>query len=363
MLIAAACCAVVAVCFAAFSEDCRHWFIIPTALCGVLMGVDAVDWARGRINVLDSAGLIGLFGVYFFFIAPLLHISQDHVIADWSWLVETPPPDWRPWIGMMACLNFAGLLFYRVTMTAASKPGRRDSGVAWELNESRFPWVIGAVILIAALAQYWILSRFGGFASYISTFEEEGNEAFEGLGRLFLLGESLPILLVLGYVLIGRHYRASSTTIALVALLAGFLLTTIVVGGLRGARSYTILNLFWAVGMIHYCLRRITKPVVAAGLVFLVVFMYGYGFYKWGGTDVVQDGSRQTRTYRLGRRYESQLHADDSIRFGPLRHASLPALPTGCDRRLRIRLGPFLRRRRRVVHSGINLAGPTADET
>src|SRR5258708_24048940 len=75
-------------------ERTAHWFLVPVLLCGVLIGIDAVDWFRGRLDIFDPAGIIGLLGVHFFFLAPLLHVTWD------SWMrYINPPPDWRGWLG------------------------------------------------------------------------------------------------------------------------------------------------------------------------------------------------------------------------------------------------------------------------
>ena len=59
-----------------------------------------------------------------------------------------------------------------------------------------------------------------------------------------------------------------------------------VFGGLRGSRSQTVWSLFWATGIIHLWIRPLSKRFIAAGVCFLVAFMYLYGFYKGLGHDV-----------------------------------------------------------------------------
>src|SRR5688500_12713778 len=74
-----------------------HWFLIPTILCGALIGGDAIRWFRGRLDAYDPVGLMGVGGFFFFFLAPILHTVWDF------WFAEvTPPPDWREWLGQMA---------------------------------------------------------------------------------------------------------------------------------------------------------------------------------------------------------------------------------------------------------------------
>src|SRR5271163_3327239 len=45
------------------SSRFQHWFLIPVSLCGILIGIDAVEWLRGRVDLYDPAGIVGLLGV------------------------------------------------------------------------------------------------------------------------------------------------------------------------------------------------------------------------------------------------------------------------------------------------------------
>jgi hypothetical protein len=95
-----------------------------------LIGCDAIDWFRGRLSLFDPAGIIGLVGVHFFFLAPLLHVTWD------SWMLYiNPPPGWRDWLGGMAILNAAGLVLYRCAKKRAAiweKQTRKET--VWQLN-------------------------------------------------------------------------------------------------------------------------------------------------------------------------------------------------------------------------------------
>ena len=66
--IAWAVCLVVLVFCLARCSSCFHWFIIPVLLCGVVISHDMVDWLRGRFDVFDPVGILGIAGFYFFFL-------------------------------------------------------------------------------------------------------------------------------------------------------------------------------------------------------------------------------------------------------------------------------------------------------
>ncbi|NLF00223.1 MAG: hypothetical protein GX601_04515, partial [Anaerolineales bacterium] len=286
-----------------------HWFIIPVAACGTLIGADAVDWFRGRLDLFDPVGIIGLLGVHFFLLAPLLHVAWDR----WMGYIS-PPPDWRPWLGYMAMLNLGGLLIYRATRggtwSAARTPRRRT---VWRLNRRLFPFILACGLLLTLALQLWVYRRYGGVLGYIRSFEaREG--AFIGMGWVFMISESFPILAFFGYAIYAqsRGWARSWWAVALALLL--FLVVKLFFGGLRGSRSNTIWGLFWAAGIVHLWLRPLNRKVIYAGLAFLVLFMYVYGFYKGAGLEglsAVRDpAGRAAMEQRTGRTVESALLGD-----------------------------------------------------
>lgn len=254
--------------FVASSPRFQHWFVIPVLACGLLVALDAIPWLRRRIDLFDPVGVIGLYGWYFFFLTPLLHVQFD------QWLPYiVPPDDWRPWLGRMAVLNAAGLLAYRIARWYAEQ-GRVPRG-KWEISPRFLLWILLAAT-VAAIVQALVYSRFGGIGGYI----EAESDAFTGYGIIFLISDKFAIFLVLGWtgwlVLNGR--RPSLLTICLV--LVAVLVASIFFGGLRGSRSHSVYNLFWVVGIIHLILRPIPRTTVVFGLLGIVLFMYLYGFYK-----------------------------------------------------------------------------------
>src|SRR5437588_10852622 len=74
LLISSYLCILTVIGFVVASDRFLHWFVLPVACCGALIGIDAVDWLRGRVHLLDPVGILGLYGLHFFFLAPLLHV-------------------------------------------------------------------------------------------------------------------------------------------------------------------------------------------------------------------------------------------------------------------------------------------------
>lgn len=284
---------IVAVFFMFLSQQCQHWFIIPVILCGVLIGIDAVDWLRGRLPVFDAIGLSGMFGVFFFFVAPLLHVAWD------SWMVYIiPPNDWRPWLGGMALLNALGLLLYRyIRYISPIWIKAYLTKTTWQINKK----LIGPLLIISlvgsAVLQMIVYNIFGGISGYVASFETAGH-SFKGLGWLFLFSESFPILLVFIYVIIAERqkYLRAKPVLPVAMLVFGAL--KLIFGGLRGSRNNTVFGLFWVTGIIDRKLRSIRRHEILIGIVLISLFMYIYGFYKSVGRDAVTALSNSdARTY------------------------------------------------------------------
>ena len=251
-----------------------HWFVIPTLFCGILIGSDAVDWLRGRVDLFDPAGIVGVLGVHFFLLAPLLHVSWDYWLSDERPYVD-PPPDWRDWLGYMAVLNAAGLVVYRCVRDRVAVRVRQSRLSYWKLNAKRL-FLAGAVgLTVSAIAQYLLYAHFGGVTGYLDAFTYDvqtmdASDAFDrdnalaGLGWLIMVTDCFPILAMICFAVWVKRarLRLSSFTIALILL--GFFLVRMLFGGLHGSRSNTLYALFWAAGIIHLWIRPLTKKFVLA---------------------------------------------------------------------------------------------------
>ena len=275
-------CSAVAIGFAAASPANGHWFLVPVTLCGALAGADALDWLRGRRDRLDPFGLLGLFGVHFFFLSPLLHVHWDY------WLLYVAAPgDWRPWLGLMASLNLLGLVAYRFSRHLRLKtPPEREWTVRWTFVGSRLRLVLPAFLLLTGGLQLWVYQSQGSILGYIQAFEDSA-EAFRGMGWVFVISESFPVIAFISFTVLARRYAFLRRWTPVVVALALFFVAKMIFGGLRGSRANTIWAMFWAAGIVHLMIRPISRKFIAVGVAGMLLFVYAYGFYKGVGTEAL----------------------------------------------------------------------------
>ena len=295
------------------SEQFLHWFVIPVTLSGILIGIDAIDWWRGRFNIFDPVGILGLLGFHFFFLAPLLHVRWDSWLEPWY----TPPADWRPWLGYMAILNFFGICMYRLSRSPGilNKKKQLNQKKIWIIDQKRFPIFLSIALLISAVLQVFTYQKFGGVIAYINAATSNDTESsqFQGMGILFIVSESFPILALIGFAIYAQKYKRLRSLPVLIGVLMIFFVLQLFFGGLRGSRATTIWALFWALGIIHFWLRQVSKKEIAVGLVFLLFFMYFYGFLKGGGTEGFQNALQEDRSAaeeKSGRTWKGLLLGD-----------------------------------------------------
>lgn len=292
--------------FLAASSQIAHWFIIPVLFCGIIIGCDAIKWARGRCDLFDPAGIVGLVGLHFFFLAPLLHVLWDYWLSNSRPYVDAPRY-WRDWLGSMAIINFVGLLAYRVARQwAAGRASGAAKRAVWRMNGKSLLFAAACGLAVSFAAQAWIYASYGGIGGFVEAFTEKTGEgnlsdgAFAGMGWTFMLAECFPILSLICFAAwLGRNRVGRSWAVILLVLL-GFFVLRMLFGGLHGSRSNTIWALFWAAGIIHLWVRPLNRKFVCLGVCFLVAFMYLYGFYKSMGSNAVSALASDAKASELG---------------------------------------------------------------
>ncbi len=276
--------------FVMLSDAFRHWFVFPVFLAGVLIVTDAVDWARGRMDLFDPVGLVGLIGSLHFFFAPLLHVYWNLWIEDVRY-----PPDWREWLGRMAVLNVIGLLAYHATRGSRSlhqKVG--PAKTKWVLHRGRFRVALMIALPVAAAFSVWIYLRYGGLTGYVSSYVSN-RESFSGAGWIFMFADSFPILLLFAYATVVAARQAARRWPVIVFVLLTVFLLRFGFGALRGSRSTLVWALIWAVGVIHLWVRPLSRKLIAAGTVGVFLLIYFLAFYKGVGPDALTafEGTRR----------------------------------------------------------------------
>lgn len=263
-----------------FNESLAHWFIVPVTICGIVIGADAIHWIRHKFDVFDPVGIVGIYGVFFFYLAPIFHPITDFWLASVS-----PPPDWRTWLGYMATLNIFGLVAYRLGLAyVLSKPIFRK--MKFTFNRKKLASLAFILLPFLIALQFFVYQSFGGFEGYIaSAIAPDAESNMQGLGVIFLVSESFPMLALIIYLGLRRPTLMSWPQIAFVLFV--YLMLALFFGGLRGSRSNTVWGLFFAVSAIHFWVRPINKKVVLVGIAFLALFMYVYGFFKAGGIETL----------------------------------------------------------------------------
>ena len=121
--------------------------------------------------------------------------------------------------------------------------------------------------------------HFGGISGYIDSFHE-GKHEFDGMGWIFMISESFPIVLALMFIVYMTRRPRRHTWLSWALFLLVFVSLRRDFGGLRGSRLATILPLFWVTGAIHYMVRPIPKRLIAVGAAGVIAFMYAYLSFK-----------------------------------------------------------------------------------
>jgi hypothetical protein len=272
--------AIIAFCIAN-PEAALHWFIIPVFVSGVLIGPECFAWVRNRVDLFDAGGLVAAYGYYFFFVAPLLTVHLGYHSSELSTV-----SNWRDWIGLMAVLNCLGLVIYLGVKRSLEK-GSQIARVAWFAKPGSFVHVMALVLPITAAFQLWIFAKFGGIWGFMQAFSS-GESVFDGMGWQFLIAECFPTLLAAFVLVYKRNALRRLPFVSIILLAAAFFAAKLIFGGLRGSRSNTVWAVFWLCGAIHLWIKPVPRRLAVIGVVFLVLFMYAYGFYKAQGVDSLE---------------------------------------------------------------------------
>ena len=296
----------ITVCFILFNDENIHWYIFPVALCGVYIGIDVVSWVRGKLNLFDPVGIIACVGYHFFFLAPIMHVSFDH----WMRYV-IPPNDWRDWLGFMAIINIISIIIYKYSYIFFSKKRKFKTRI---INKKKFIKIVAPFLVFSGFLQFFVYHRYGGITGFIKLYEFGEGSSFQGMGWIFMISQSFPILLALCYAVFAKSNNKWNSWTRIIIFTTIFFVLKLLFGGLSGSRSHTIWGLFWLAGIVHLWIRPIPKKMVVVGILFLFLFMYIYGFYKGAGIEGIASAldseSRAELETQTGRTLEATLLGD-----------------------------------------------------
>jgi hypothetical protein len=263
--------------FAILGPAVIHCFLIPLIACGTIAGVDVIRWIRGRLDLFDPKAVIGCLAFYGCFVTPALHVMWDRFGVNNDLVLGG---DWRPWLGAMAALNAATLLVYRLSHNYVFNYAAKST-TTWKIDKKRFHFFFSLALACSVAGVYAFFSLLNGIPGMVKSFEEN-LQAYTGKGWLLVFAWPLSVLcfIILIYVWTNRELHRRRPASIGIALVCAFGLGQFILMGWYGSRSATIWAMFWMAGIIHYRVDRLSRKVVAVGLVFLIAFMYFYGFYK-----------------------------------------------------------------------------------
>src|SRR5690625_5607734 len=102
-----------------------------------------------------------------------------------------------------------------------------------EINKRNRVAISVPILVITFALQTYIFLSFGGISGYINTYSS-GEGSFEGLGFLFLIAESFPIIFLILLIQIIHKKKWSKNYILLLIILAVYFVLKLYFGGLRG---------------------------------------------------------------------------------------------------------------------------------
>ncbi len=259
-----------------------HWFLLPVLCCGLLIAPDAIRWLKGQYDLFDPKGLMGIYGLYFFFVAPLLFVHWRLEISRFDNTI-----DWRHWVGLMAVLNVAALVLYLRFHKLGYSVKPSVLGRPWKIRGTIGGGVILFFCLASLAAQLYYFQLMGGISGIIAwhTYDLErpvGAGTFRALGAAF----NVIALIYLSWrrIKVGGQSASLFVVVTLLIVLTG---VQILFSGLQGSRSAVLFMVFWMAGIVHYFWRPFKVGQLIFGLPFLLGFMYVYNFYDVLGSEAI----------------------------------------------------------------------------
>lgn len=252
-----------------------HPCVVPLIICGTIIGIDAMRWVRGGVDTFDPKGIIGIFGLNFFLLAPLLVVYYDVDIG-----LTGSPPDWRPWIGMMGWFNVAGIILYQLSQGFAFKHTRPAKKI-WTVALGKGSVILMVTTFICIVSWIIVMVRMGGFSGVVE-WRLYRERSIGGLG-IFRLFAIIFMLVLLINLTVHRKSLSRASVICISVILIICSAIQFLTVGLGGSRINIMIPIVWAVGIIHYYWRDLSAKKLLLAMIPIMAFNYVYGLYKAGG--------------------------------------------------------------------------------
>lgn len=249
--------------------------LIPITLGGVLIGAELVRVISLKLDLLSPRSIISIFGVYFFYLVPVLHLALDH------WLSYIPSPDnWQNALGNFARYQAICIIIYLFAVSFSTPPPNKRY-----VNERLFSRWAKALIFLGFVAWMAVAISFGGPVGYLQSLINETAE-LSGYGTILILAECWPSIL-LALILILKRRQLETRPGLLVLLFISFVLLQFIVGGLRGSRALTVWPFLIGLIICHLVVRKISVRTLISIAVVLFGFSWVYSIYKSAAGDIV----------------------------------------------------------------------------
>lgn len=272
-----------------FGEAALTFTMLFGILSSSIVLTDLVKIFKGKLDLFDPGLLIGIVGVFLFLVSPICQFSWDY----WPFLKNMN--EHFIWVETWAALNFVGLVIYKWSSSRDIVFKKRSfnkfiNPSNWFFNEKKFRLLAPVFLAICFLSQVYVYHNFGGIAGFLNAFTKRqemgalnGNDPFQGMGLIMLIAESFKYLLAMYIVyLIGKSERFRSNR-SFIILMLSLAIIFMFFGGLRGSRSSTLFPLFFAAGMYHLYVRKLSTTLVGVGIIVCFLFSISYYWYKIAG--------------------------------------------------------------------------------
>lgn len=255
-------------------QGLRTGALVPITISGILIGSELIRSLKFRIDVLSPRVIASLFGTYFFYAVPVLHLITG------SWLRYIPTPaDPSSLLWSLGWMNVCSLAIYWLVVSLKVPVGSPKG-----FNRSRFLSML-LVFVAGGIVSWGIVAfSFGGPSAYLSSLIEESID-LTGYGSILLFAESWPICLLI-YILVKHEQRIKNLPALIFLLLIAFVILQFLVGGLRGSRALTVWPFFIALCITHLLIRKISFKVISIIAVVGLAFSWTYSIYKSAADDI-----------------------------------------------------------------------------